>query len=35
MLGREIYVQRREVLKKKLGKGVVILLGNNESPRNR
>lgn len=34
MLGREIYIQRREVLKKKLGKGVVILLGNNESPRN-
>ena len=34
MLGREIYVQRREVLKKKLGKGVVILPGNNESPRN-
>ena len=34
MLGREIYVQRREVLKKKLGKGVVILPGNNESHRN-
>lgn len=34
MLGREIYVQRREALKKKMGKGVVILPGNNESPRN-
>ncbi|MFR3819770.1 MAG: aminopeptidase P N-terminal domain-containing protein, partial [Fusobacterium varium] len=34
MLGREIYIQRREVLKKNLGKGVVILPGNNESPRN-
>jgi Xaa-Pro aminopeptidase len=34
MFKTEVYQQRRAVLKKQLSKGVVLLLGNNESPMN-
>ena len=34
MFGKDIYTGRREELKKLVGNGVIILLGNNESPNN-
>lgn len=33
MLAKEIYIERREFLKKKLNKGVVVINGNGEAPR--
>jgi len=34
MFTKEIYVNRREKLKKSIGSGIILLLGNNESPMN-
>ena len=34
MFNSNIYIQRRALLKKKLGKGLILLLGNGESPMN-
>ena len=34
MFSKEIYVQRREKLKKSVGHGLILLLGNDESPMN-
>jgi len=34
MFNSNIYSQRRAILKKKLGKGLILLLGNGESPMN-
>jgi hypothetical protein len=34
MFSKETYIQRRAELKELVGKGVVILFGNNESPAN-
>jgi Xaa-Pro aminopeptidase len=34
MFDKEVYVRRRDVLKKHLGSGLILFLGNNESPMN-
>ena len=34
MFAKKTYTERRKVLKEKLGKGLVLLFGNNESPMN-
>jgi len=34
MFNLKTYIKRREILKKKIGKGVILLLGNNEAPMN-
>lgn len=34
MFSKEIYIQRREKLRKSVGKGLILLLGNDESPMN-
>ena len=34
MFSKEIYNQRREVLRSKIGQGVILLPGNGESPSN-
>ena len=34
MFSKEIYVQRREKLKKSVGQGMILLMGNDESPMN-
>jgi Xaa-Pro aminopeptidase len=34
MFSKEIYIQRREKLKKSVGSGLILLLGNDESPMN-
>lgn len=34
MFPKEIYIQRREKLRKSVGKGLILLLGNDESPMN-
>ena len=34
MFEKQVYIERREILKEKLKSGVVILAGNQESPRN-
>jgi Xaa-Pro aminopeptidase len=34
MFDKEIYIQRRKILIEKIGSGVVLLLGNDESPMN-
>ena len=34
MFNKDTYIHRRQVLKQLLGKGLVILFGNNESPAN-
>ncbi len=34
MFTKETYIQRRQELKKLVGKGIIILFGNNESPAN-
>ena len=34
MFNKETYVKRRAELKKLVGKGIIILFGNNESPAN-
>ncbi len=34
MFSKEIYVQRREKLRKSVGSGLILLLGNDESPMN-
>ena len=34
MFEKEVYVKRRDILKKKLGSGLILFLGNNESPMN-
>ena len=34
MFSKDIYIRRRQELKKLVGKGVIILFGNNESPAN-
>ncbi|MEI6140977.1 MAG: aminopeptidase P family protein [Mariniphaga sp.] len=34
MFSKEIYVQRREKLKKSVGQGLILLMGNDESPMN-
>ena len=34
MFTKEIYIQRREKLRKSVGKGLILLLGNDESPMN-
>ncbi len=34
MITQDIYVNRRNLLKRQIGSGVILLLGNNESPRN-
>ncbi|WP_297707647.1 aminopeptidase P family protein [uncultured Eudoraea sp.] len=34
MFPKETYIQRREKLKKTVGSGIILLLGNNESPMN-
>ena len=34
MFDKETYVKRRNELKRLVGKGIVILFGNNESPAN-
>ena len=34
MFAKETYIQRRKKLKKSIGSGMILLLGNNESPMN-
>ena len=34
MFSKEIYLERREKLRKSVGKGLILLLGNDESPMN-
>ena len=34
MFQSKIYTERRKVLKEKIGKGLVLLFGNDESPMN-
>jgi Xaa-Pro dipeptidase len=34
MFNSKTYIKRREILKKKIGKGIILLLGNNEAPMN-
>ncbi len=34
MFGRSTYTERRKTLKEKVGKGLILLLGNNESAMN-
>ncbi|MEI8046479.1 MAG: aminopeptidase P family protein [Bacteroidota bacterium] len=34
MFSKEIYIQRREKLRKSIGSGLILLLGNDESPMN-
>jgi Xaa-Pro aminopeptidase len=34
MFARDIYIQRRKKLRKSVGKGLILLLGNDESPMN-
>lgn len=34
MFAKETYIQRREKLRKTVGSGIILLLGNNESPMN-
>lgn len=34
MFPKSTYIERRKVLKEKLGKGLVLFFGNNESPMN-
>ena len=34
MFAKEIYIRRRETLKKSVNSGIVLLLGNGESPLN-
>ncbi len=34
MFSKEIYVKRREELRKLVGKGLIVLFGNNEAPKN-
>ena len=34
MFAKEIYVQRRAELKKRVGEGLILLFGNNDSPNN-
>ena len=34
MFSKETYIHRRTELKKLVGKGVIILFGNNEAPAN-
>ena len=34
MFSKDIYIQRRDTLKRLVGEGVIILMGNNESPCN-
>lgn len=34
MFPKEVYIQRREKLRKSVGKGLILLLGNDESPMN-
>lgn len=34
MFAKETYIQRRKKLKETVGKGIILLLGNNESPMN-
>lgn len=34
MFSKETYIRRREQLKKSVGKGLILILGNNESPMN-
>ncbi len=34
LFDKEIYEKRREVLKKSMGKGIVLIMGNNEAPMN-
>ncbi len=34
MFDKKTYIQRREKLKKQIGSGVILLLGNEESPMN-
>ncbi len=34
MIAKESYIQRRKKLKEKVGTGLILLLGNNESPMN-
>ena len=34
MFSKDIYITRREILKKEIGSGIILLLGNDESPMN-
>lgn len=34
LFSKETYMQRRQTLKKRLGSGLVLLFGNNDSPAN-
>jgi Xaa-Pro aminopeptidase len=34
MFGKDIYVQRRKVLKERISQGIILFLGNDETPRN-
>ena len=34
MFTKEIYVQRRAELKRRVGEGIILLLGNNDAPNN-
>ena len=34
MFKQEIYIKRRALLKKSVGSGIILLLGNDESPMN-
>lgn len=34
MFNRQLYIQRRAILKEKIEKGVILFLGNEESPMN-
>ncbi len=34
MFAKETYIQRRKKFKKSIGSGMILLLGNNESPMN-
>ncbi|HLP45717.1 MAG TPA: aminopeptidase P N-terminal domain-containing protein, partial [Candidatus Kapabacteria bacterium] len=34
MFDKNVYIERRKLLKKQIGSGVILILGNNESPMN-
>ncbi|MDX9925532.1 MAG: aminopeptidase P N-terminal domain-containing protein, partial [Ignavibacteriaceae bacterium] len=34
MFDKKVYIKRREILKKKVKSGLILLLGNDESPMN-
>jgi Xaa-Pro aminopeptidase len=34
MFAKEIYIQRRAELKRRVGEGLILLFGNNDAPNN-